>query len=548
MAASSVLKLFKEIPLDPRYEHTIGWASFADQVSYFNKNGLAENGGKTFNNFSWLRKNRGIKVPIDFDELGEGYNYCSVNNGTKAYYYFILDRRYIRDGVTELIVDLDVMQTYMFDWEIPACFVEREHVSDDLPGNHRILEGLDIGEYVHTGLEEITALEPLAVVVQSSVSLGADTLGTPITGSMQGGVFSGYGLYACTAEAVGLTNLTNTIAKLSEMGKADAIAAMWMFPKGMINADWENEDTALLWINGTLSLDFEMTVANNLDGYVPRNKKLLGYPYSFIYIHNNMGGSAIYQYELFTDRRPRFRIGCNCGNDANLRLVPHGYRNATYDNESGLTLAGYPSCAWTQDAYKIWLAQNQASQDLAIFGGNVQVALGAATAVAGAVATAADLINPLEGDGGASGGRMVHQGLTQAYSGYMQVQGVLAARQDASVQPPQARGQQSSSTNIALGMQTFTRTHKTITAEYAKILDCYFDMYGYKVSTVKVPNLSGRTYWNYVKTIGCVVLGNIDAIDRRKIGDIFDKGITLWHSPDHMYRYDLAADNLEGVG
>lgn len=545
---ATVLKLYKNIPLDPRYEHTIGWASFSDQASYFNMKGLALNGGITFTDFSWLRKSRSIKVPMNFDEVGEGYNYCSVNNDGKNYYYFILDRRYSRNGLTELIVELDVMQTYMFDWDIPACFVEREHVSDDGLGKHLILEGLEVGEYTNTGIAELEEIEPMAVIVQSSVYLTNDKFGQPVPGSTVSNVFSGFFLYCCTAEAAGLTNLVNTINKLSEDGRADAIAAMWMYPKAMINADWANEGSELLRVGGANIKVFSSSEVQSLDGYVPRNKKLLSYPYAYIYVHNNMGGSAIYHYELFKDRYPTFTLVGHCGNDASVRLIPNYYRGADYDNESGLTLAGYPTCAWTQDAYKIWLAQNQASQDLAIFGGNVQVALGAATAAAGAAAAALDVINPLEGDGGAGGGRLMSQGLTQAYSGYMQVQGVLAARQDASVQPPQARGLQSGSVNMNVGMHTFTQSRKTITAEFAKILDSYFDMYGYKVSTVKKPNLSGRTYWNYVKTIGCVVLGNIDAIDRRKIGDIFDKGVTLWHDPEKMYRYDLAADNLEGVG
>ena len=36
-----------------------------------------------------------------------------------------------------------------------------------------------------------------------------------------------------------------------------------------------------------------------LDGYAPRNNKLLSYPYNFLYVTNNQGNSAIYRWEFF---------------------------------------------------------------------------------------------------------------------------------------------------------------------------------------------------------------------------------------------------------
>ena len=129
-------------------------------------------------------------------------------------------------------------------------------------------------------------------------------------------------------------------------------------------------------------------------------------------------------------------------------------------------------------------------------------------------------------------------------NGYMQARSILAAREDKQVQPPQAKGGQSGSCNVTMGLQNFRVCTKSIRKDQARRLDQFFDMYGYQTNEVKTPELMSRSMWNYVKTVGCVILGGIDADDRRRIGAIFDKGITLWHAPDTMYRYDLAAGNV----
>ena len=82
----------------------------------------------------------------------------------------------------------------------------------------------------------------------------------------------------------------------------------------------------------------------------------------------------------------------------------------------------------------------------------------------------------------------------------------------------------------------------TIKQEYAKVIDSYFSMFGYKVNELKVPNLYGRANWNYVKTIDCNFDGDIPQVDLNIIKTMFNKGVTLWHSPSTMYNYDVNND------
>ena len=86
-------------------------------------------------------------------------------------------------------------------------------------------------------------------------------------------------------------------------------------------------------------------------------------------------------------------------------------------------------------------------------------------------------------------------------------------------------------------MMGFTAYQMSIRNEYAKIIDNYFNMFGYKINLVKVPNITGRSNWNYVKTIDCNFDGDIPQTDLNIIKTMFNNGVTLWHNPNSMYNY-----------
>jgi hypothetical protein len=77
----------------------------------------------------------------------------------------------------------------------------------------------------------------------------------------------------------------------------------------------------------------------------------------------------------------------------------------------------------------------------------------------------------------------------------------------------------------------------SIKQEYAVILDKYMDMFGYKVNNVKIPNITGRVNWNFVKTIDCNFEGDIPQSHLQIIKQIFNNGVTLWHNANTMYDY-----------
>ena len=527
----SELRLYSGVPFDPRYEHSIYWGfdMLERQNAYFD--GLPS---RNFTDFRHIRKDGEIMVNIPYDHLvAEAYNYCCAINTHpyKRWYYFITGKRYVSQTVTALQVELDVIQTYQFDWAIPACMVEREHPASDRVGDNLLEEGLELGEMVINTTQDTTELDELAIVCLSSATM-KNPMGEDVSGSIINGIYQGLKMYCRSGTALGATVLNAALSSLSTSGRADGVQAMWMYPKYLINADWDSEGSeVMLEVKGVNTAEFIFPGSDKVDGYTPRNQKLLTYPYRYIYAHNNMGAAATFRYELFDDTSeyPSFALGGSCSTDSMVRMYPKYYRGVTDDNESGITMGGFPACSWTQDAYKIWMAQTAASQDVQLAGASLQIASGAANTAMGVFT-------------GNVGGAV--NGAVQMGHGFLQVESIFAARTDAQVQPLQAKGTHSGSFNVANKLHNFRLCAMSIRSEQAKRLDQFFDMYGYKVNEVKVPEIMSRPMWNFVKTIGCVVLGGIDAEDRRKIGAIFDKGITLWHAPDTMYRYDLAAGNI----
>lgn len=77
----------------------------------------------------------------------------------------------------------------------------------------------------------------------------------------------------------------------------------------------------------------------------------------------------------------------------------------------------------------------------------------------------------------------------------------------------------------------------SIRAEYARMIDDYFTMFGYKTNRLKVPNITGRANWNYVKTKGCNVIGNVPQDDLQEIKTMFNRGVTIWHNTSTFMDY-----------
>ena len=179
-----------------------------------------------------------------------------------------------------------------------------------------------------------------------------------------------------------------------------------------------------------------------------------------------------------------------------------------------------PICSWNSDAYTNWLTQNALNIPLNILSSGLQIAGGLGLTVTG-------------------GGSLAGAG--QIASGMLGIANSISQIYEASLTPNQARGNTNGSEiNFSDDAGIFTLYPMSIKDEYAKIIDDYFTMYGYKTNRLKLPNLTNRSNFNYVKTIGCNITGDIPQNDLQKIKDMFNNGITLWHNSSTFLNYDIA--------
>ena len=161
--------------LDVHHNHTFSFANKDQQLNYFLSKKVT-----SIENVNYHRKNNNLKVNYHIDEL-QFVNYVMINNEkplNKWYYYFVIDRRYINENCTELILKIDVIQTYLFDYSFKSSLVERQHYDrynadgivvnayfkqhiDYNTGEYIINSSSTIYDYVNEGCYIITSSEPL---------------------------------------------------------------------------------------------------------------------------------------------------------------------------------------------------------------------------------------------------------------------------------------------------------------------------------------------------------------------------------------------------
>ena len=512
------------VPLENDYKHTIYFESKTAQESYFK--GKSTN-VSTFNNLSYQRKDGFIRIPKKFDDVCGKYNYVMYQNpaySNKWFYAFITKFEFKSDGLTDIYIETDVIQTWLFDYRVLPSFIEREHVDDDTIGLHTVPEQLEHGEYtcyLNVSDESITA-GAIGYVIGSTVDLsGADEELTTeqakalswenVGGSIYGKVYSGIKYFFYSASQSSKVN--NVLTNLAKAGKSDAVTCLFMCPWVFLNISDDGEVVSVKtdgfkWSN---TGNTPIIKPSGCGAYGPRNNKLLSYPYRYLLMSNNSGSSAVYHYELFNSDNCDFQIDGVITPGFSCRIKPLKYNGVEENNEEGLTLGKYPICNWNTDVYTNWLTQNSV---------NIATSLGA-----GAIGTVASALT-LQGDG--------------VMAGLMGIANTMGEIYSHSLQPPQAEGNiNSGDVNFATGNLTFTAYHMTIKEEYAKMIDGFFDMFGYKVNMVKTPNVNHRSKWWYTKTIDVSIDGAIPMDDMSKIKECYNKGITFWKDTANIGNYSL---------
>lgn len=542
MAITKVYLL--SVPLEKDYAHTLYFANQAAQLSYFQ-----DRIQKRYKDFTYQRKDGVIRVPDQIDTLWKlGANYVMYQNpdyNDKWFYAFITDMQYINDGRTDITIQTDCLQTWMFEKVLKPCFVEREHTMSDTVGGNTVPEGLETGEYIanrHTRSQY--ADELYTIVGYTSTASGIASTPGNYNGLWSGVEYSAFDTSGPTSPDLG--KIREFLGEYDTEGRGEAVTTMFLCPKRMVttvtngpDVNYSNE-VDKKFLNGA-SADMHVNFSTlSLDGYTPRNQKLMTFPYRYLLASNNNGGNVVYHYELFYKKddygkktivtNPEFLIeGVICPG-CSIRMVPMDYKGVHRNDDEGINMGKFPVLNWVSDAYTNWLTQNGVNIALEVVAGVGQIIAGAAaTAATGGVAAA------------------IGAGLTSG--GVSTIASTLAQVHTQSFTPPQAKGNLNAGDVITAGGQNdFHFYDMTIKKEYAQILDEYFDMYGYKTNRVKIPSQNHRENYWFTKTVDANISGPIPQGDLQTIKDCYNRGVTYWKNPAVFKDYSVENGTTQDVG
>ena len=524
-----------KVPLELNDLNQLTFANATAQYNYFN--GLTGKLTVGNNDFTYQRKDSTMRVPALMDDI-LSYNYCMYRNdaySNKWFYAFIEDMEYLNDNVTAVRLKTDVWQTWQFDLTYKSTFVAREHTNDDTIGANTQPESLETGEPVING--EILHMAPSATgyyitfMVSDTTLLDSCTPSLTDASNQYNGIFSGYTLFGVKDLATAQTVVKEFVNPTGLAGSyADAIKNIFLVPKPLYGTITEhsserfgvNNIVTPQKLTVPVSITDSQTIARitTLDGYTPKNNKLYTWPYSYLFVTNNVGGNVEYRYEDFTSATPTFQLGGIISSGCDIKLKPKNYKNISGVNQVyGLKMSKLPVCSWNTDSYAIWMAQNEL---------NLQVSLTRNTlkGLAGVATSNPELIG---GAIGSYGGDLLNS---------------LSEKYIAQHTPDEVHGDPNSSDfNFSSGL-FFDFRRMSVRAEYARVIDDYFSAVGYATNRVKIPNITGRRNWNYVKTVGCYIEADIPQADLNEIKSMFDKGITLWHNPATFADYSQTNDIL----
>lgn len=177
------------VPWDNLYKDVVRFESPAALDAYIDSQSTT---ASRIAKASRVRLTGSIRIEIPFN-AARRYNYIRADNPIqpiqgdikKTYYYFILDANEVNPSTTELVVQLDVYQTYIYGITLGNAFVERGHIGvanrkrfDNYGRDYlTIPEGLDVGgEYQTVFTRTIVPMQSLTfnIMIGSTLDLTED--------------------------------------------------------------------------------------------------------------------------------------------------------------------------------------------------------------------------------------------------------------------------------------------------------------------------------------------------------------------------------------
>lgn len=585
------IRLMSGVPFSNDYKHSRWFDTKTQQETYFNTGGVTYVHAIDQANFQRIEGRMFISVNKSIDELW-GVNYLKFRNtqyNDKWFYAFVTKLEFVQRNTTYVHFEIDVLQTWMFEMNFKPSYVVREHCklwnADGSPVINTVDEGLNYGaDYDVIGTDLFMPSNMLYLVVVTKATLHAQT-GYPsanyIVPTMNGSVqplsfyIHPFDVFGQTphVEVDGTTYVLSSVVDLittiySAQSAVNNVVSIYITDH--VGIDFQEGDNKLIANTGifqtikpinifdtfTRSLyiekmyNYSTTTIDCGLKYLPfggiyneghwffpgvTESKLLQYPYSFTILDDFKGNRVVLKNEYVGGDRLEVEAMGSMGVSNKVAYIPKNYLNENVLSpidriniglENALIDASAHDVSVITDMLAAFLQGNKNSlqnqANTIAFNGVMSIAEGAVGGVASAVmgnpaGVASSIVGMVKGAG----------------NSVLQMQGLQAKLKDINNLPPQL-AKMGSNTAFEYGnaYYGFRTIHKTIKPEYRKKLSDFFNMFGYKVNEVKMPNFHTRQNWNYIQTLSCNITGNFNHEDLQELKSIFDNGITLWHTND----------------
>ena len=359
--------LLSGIPFNISYNNVRDFDTIDEQTAYF----LGKQKYK-FDKLTYQRvTQQTIKLDINYNDLLD-CNYIMFQNQSnkgKWYYAFITDYEFVSQNCTIITYQLDVFQTYLFDFHFQSTYVEREHTkrfnNDGTPVINTLDEGLAYGyDYECYNIEHVQQCDNIIWAVLVS-KLNLVTYPTKLYGGSRTGKIPTTLYYYCVPIRIDnafvdlkingkqvssiqsiiskFQNDTNFVNNLVSFYYTDTIPCEVSFD-GNDNITSNSSyldvfDVAGLTLvtAGRYGYDtINKTIANNIYDKLPKyeESKLLMYPYTIVEIADQKGNTFTLKPEnIARDNLPKFEIemSSSIGTEPKCAYIIKNYLGNTRD-------------------------------------------------------------------------------------------------------------------------------------------------------------------------------------------------------------------------
>lgn len=508
----TAVELYGDIPWDNTYTNIRLFDSDEQRRNYLATKRVNQNPMTTL---SVVKPGQAIRVEGRINDFLQvtylsfiNYNMTAFpDRNQRQFFAFVTSVDYVNVNTVEITYEIDWVQTYLFDFSLEACTVLREHVNSDKIGEWKTDEHMDFDGYSINQQISITQVPAVMIYITGQdkynmLRLIPNRFGVDSIAS------------GCSTKGTYLNNINFLNIMISDYmyENINDIVGICMCTEDMLQQTGEDEAYNTVSFQKTTSVSRSLQFYNPAggNGYIPHNNKLYSYPFCCIQIASYEGDAAIIKWEDFKNPTiAEFSLSGYPVPKPLLMLEPLNFMNLQHQNNYRVFYSNFPMVPFKNDTFTSWYATYKEQKGWELIGSAITTGVGIATGQWGiAAASAVSALEDYQGWTGESYEAKIHQ---------LSSGGI--------------RGSVSGS-----GMPYFERqigfrvTGMTIKADDARRIDKFFDRYGYKMNnTVKIPNIRGRKYVNYVQTQNSQISGAVPDSMRVILENAMNRGVSFWH-------------------